>query len=64
MSDERRKKRKGWGPWLGMGIAIGTGLGVTLENFAIGIAISLAIGVALYARLQREDDLKPPEEVI
>jgi F0F1-type ATP synthase membrane subunit c/vacuolar-type H+-ATPase subunit K len=62
MLDERRKKQTRWVTELGGGIAIGAGLGVALDNFALGMAIGLAIGAAHYARSQRDEDSKPPEE--
>jgi len=42
---ESKPSRKGY--WLGLGIAIGAGIGVALGSIAIGAGIGVALGAAL-----------------
>ena len=39
--------------WIGLGVAIGAGLGVVFDNIAVGAGAGVALGVALAALLGR-----------
>ena len=58
--DDKKKNDGKWnqGTGIAMGVAIGTGIGVALNNIGIGIAIGVAIGAGLDAAYAR----KPSKE--
>jgi len=41
------EKKKRPPMYIGVGLALGAGIGVALDNIAVGIAVGLAIGVTL-----------------
>ena len=68
MSTDQEKEKKGKRPphYLGAGLAIGVGVGVALDNIAVGIAGGLAIGAALDSyhkeKYENEDNQDPGDE--
>jgi len=51
--DENKKKSKtklsGNGTYLAIGIALGTAIGVSMDNISIGVALGVAIGASMDA---------------
>ena len=44
--------------WLGIGLAVGAGFGVAIENVAVGICIGLVIGIAVgNAKKEKQDKI-------
>jgi len=39
---------------LGLGVALGAGIGVAMDNLAVGVAIGLSLGLAFRQRLVRQ----------
>ena len=55
MSDEEKDpksnkpKTLSMGTWMAIGVAVGAGLGVAMDNLPIGVAIGIAIGAGIGA---------------
>jgi hypothetical protein len=51
MSNEQNdpKSNKSMGMWVAIGVAIGAGVGVALDNIALVMGIGIALGVAIGA---------------
>jgi hypothetical protein len=47
--------------WLGVGVALGAGIGVAMDNIAIGAGIGVAIGAAMAATHQLLNKKKSTE---
>ena len=60
MTEEKNVKKQWYPMFIGVGIAIGAGLGIAIDNLAMGIGIGLALGVALdavmLARIKKQND--------
>lgn len=57
--DQNNKKavnESGLGGWIGIGIALGAGIGVALDNIGLWIAIGIALGVAIGAMRSRREE--------
>lgn len=54
MNSEKQKSRTKRSPnMIGVGLALGAGIGVALDNIAVGVAVGLAVGAALDSRRKR-----------
>jgi hypothetical protein len=47
------KSKKMIGMWLGIGVAIGAGIGVAIKNIAVGAGAGVAVGAAIGILLSR-----------
>lgn len=60
MNDEHKPKRKmPPASWIGIGLALGAGLGVALDELAIGIGLGLAFGAMVTALNNRRNKQDP-----
>jgi len=58
MTEEKSPLQKRPASWVGIGLAIGAGVGVALDNLALGISIGMLIGagISLQQSRQGKDD--------
>ena len=58
MTEEKSPFQKRPASWVGIGLAIGAGVGVALDNLALGISIGMLIGagISLQQSRQGKDD--------
>ena len=53
--ESQGKKVSKKGAWIGIGLALGAGIGATMDNMGLGIALGLCFGAAIEARRSRRD---------
>ena len=54
MSDEKSPLQKRPASWIGIGLALGAGVGVALDNIALGISIGMLIGALISLQQSRK----------
>jgi hypothetical protein len=60
MKDDKSPLQKRPASWIGIGLAIGAGVGVALDNIALGISIGMLIGAIISIQQSRSNDSEDP----
>ena len=62
MAEDKSPLQKRPASWIGIGLAIGAGVGVALDNIALGISIGMVIGAGISLQQSRQGDEGGEEE--